>query len=138
VDWSRLGPRAWPWSPPARHFEAAAEQFRVVSGVFPAALGHLAGTLRALGREDEAGRVRAALEQASRRQHVSPLSFAASSNLQDHAARLRWIGQAFDEREGNVPLLNVDPMMDDLRSEPAFQDLISRLGLPRAPVGPCS
>jgi hypothetical protein len=55
---------------------------------------------------------------------------AASAHISDYDTRLRAIGQAFDERKGTVPLLNVDPMVDDLRSNPEFSSLIARLGLP--------
>jgi TolB-like protein/tetratricopeptide (TPR) repeat protein len=112
-------------------FEAAVDELRIVSPALPLALGCLAGSLRSLGREDEAARACDELERLSQRQYVSPLAFAASAYIHDHATRLRWIERAFDEREGNVPLLNVDPMTDDLRSNPAFLALIGRLGLPR-------
>jgi TolB-like protein/Flp pilus assembly protein TadD len=113
------------------HLEAAAEQFQALGAAFLTAPGYLAGVLRALGREREADAAREALEQLSRAQYVSPLAFAASTPLSDHETRLRWITLAVDEREGTVPLLNADPIVDDLRFDPAFQALLDRLGLPR-------
>lgn len=111
-------------------FEGAVEQLRILSGTIPYALGYLAGALRALGREAEAARACDELERVSRSCYISPLAFAASAHRDDHRTRLLWLSRAFDEREGTVPLLNVDPAMDDLRAGPAFQALISRLGLP--------
>ena len=113
------------------NFEAAVAELRMASGGLPHALGCLAGALRSLGREREAARACEELERLSRNQYVSPLVFAASAHLSDYDTRLRSIALAFDEREGTVPSLNVDPMTDDLRSFPAFQALIDRLGLPR-------
>ena len=114
--------------------EAAADQFRVLGSFFPAAPGYLAGVLRALGRDRDADDAREQLVRLSRSQYVSPLAFAASTALSDHETRLRWITLAVEEREGNVALLNVDPVVDDLRSESAFQALLDRLGLPRNQV----
>lgn len=112
-------------------FEAAADRFRALGGAFPSAPGYLAGALRALGRHDEADRARSELERISQTHYVSPLAFAASTRLSDHETRLHWLTLAFDAREGTVALLNVDPVVDDLRTNPAFQALLDRLGLPR-------
>ncbi len=111
------------------NFEAAVEELRAASRAWPHALGCLAGSLRSLGRETEAVRACDDLERLSRSHYVSPLVFAASAHISDYDTRLRAIAQAFDEREGTVPLLNVDPMVDDLRSNPEFSSLIARLGL---------
>ena len=115
------------------NFKGAVEQLRVLSDMIPYALGYLAGALRALGREDEAVRACDELERRSRSYYISPLAFSASAHRDDHATSLRWLKLAFDEREGIVPLLNVEPQVDHLRPEPAFQALIDRLGLPPAP-----
>ena len=112
------------------YFEAAVEELQAVSRAWPHAMGCLAGSLRSLGRETEAVRMCDELERLSRTHYVSPLVFAASAHISDYDTRLRAIGEAFDEREGTVPLLNVDPMVDDLRSTPEFCSLIARLGLP--------
>jgi len=114
-------------------FQGAVEQLRILSEFTPYALGYLAGALRALGREDEAARACDELERRSRSCYVSPLAFAASAHRDDHDTSLRWLELAFNEREGTVPLLNVEPQVDHLRPEPAFQALIDRLGLPPVP-----
>ena len=43
---------------------------------------------------------------------------------------LYWLERAFDEHNSNMPYLSVDPIFDYLRSDPRFQELISRMGLP--------
>ncbi len=117
-------------------FEAAVEQFRLLGDAFPGAPGYLAGAERAAGREDEARRADEALERMSRERYVSPLAFASAAHLQDYGTRIGWLSQAFEEREGSVPLLATDPLVDDLRHEPAFQSLIDGLGLPRRAPSP--
>ena len=111
-------------------FDAAAEQYRLVTTVMPIAFGMLAGVLRSLGRDEEAARAAAELERFAKTRYVNALGFA-SAYWTELPRRLRWLERAFDEREGTVPLLNVDPALDDLRSTPAFVALLDRLGLPR-------
>jgi TolB-like protein len=110
--------------------EAATEDFRLLAGASPIMLGYLAGTLRALGREDEAVRAVDELEGFAETHYVSPLAFAACSRLHDLDGRLRWIGLAVEERDGAVPLLNADPLVHDLWPHPGFQALMKRVGLP--------
>jgi hypothetical protein len=87
--------------------------------------------LRALGRDREARDARDELERLSRSRFVNPLALAAATPLSDHRTRLRRPTRAVDEREGTVSLLNVDPIIDDLRTDPALQALLDRLGPPR-------
>jgi serine/threonine-protein kinase len=41
-----------------------------------------------------------------------------------------WFEKAFEERSGFMPFLKVEPIIDSLRSDPRFQDLVKRIGLP--------
>ena len=36
---------------------------------------------------------------------------------------------AYEEREGFIPMINVDPRFDALRNEPRFQELVKKVGL---------
>jgi hypothetical protein len=45
----------------------------------------------------------------------------------DHA--LEWLEIAYEERDANMPYLGL-PIYDSLRSDPRFQDLLRRIGLP--------
>ena len=42
---------------------------------------------------------------------------------------LIWLEKAFAERADGLTWLNVEPMLDELRSDARFQDLIRRIGL---------
>ena len=42
-----------------------------------------------------------------------------------------WIEKAYQERSNFVTYLRVVPLVDSLRSDPRFSDLIRRVGLPQ-------
>jgi hypothetical protein len=41
-----------------------------------------------------------------------------------------WLERAFEERSVNMPFLKVHPLLETLRSDPKFQDLVRRVGFP--------
>jgi tetratricopeptide (TPR) repeat protein len=43
---------------------------------------------------------------------------------------IEWLEKAFEDRDGNLPYLSVDPIFDYLRDEPRFQDMIRKMNLP--------
>ncbi len=43
---------------------------------------------------------------------------------------LNWLKKAYEEHDGNMPYISIDPIFDDLRNEPRFQDLLRRMNLP--------
>ena len=47
----------------------------------------------------------------------------------DAEAAFEWLEKAYEERADGLTLLNVDPMVDALRSDSRFQSLIRRIGL---------
>lgn len=44
---------------------------------------------------------------------------------------LHWLQKAYDERSPAMAFLNVEPFWDPLRSDPRFNDLVRRVGLPQ-------
>jgi hypothetical protein len=42
-----------------------------------------------------------------------------------------WLEKAYEKRDFFLPTLAVNPYMDPLRSDPRFQDLLRRIGLPQ-------
>jgi hypothetical protein len=52
------------------------------------------------------------------------------SGLKDKDEAFRWLEKAYEEREGNLVYLNVEPRFDAIRSDPRFRDLARRVGLP--------
>jgi len=43
---------------------------------------------------------------------------------------LEWLEKAYEEHDGNMPYLSVDPIFDGLRDDPRFQDMLRRMNLP--------
>jgi TolB-like protein/tetratricopeptide (TPR) repeat protein len=44
---------------------------------------------------------------------------------------LEWLEKAYDAHDPNMPYISVDPIFDNLRDEPQFQDILSRMKLPK-------
>jgi len=49
----------------------------------------------------------------------------------EKAQALAWLEKGFEVRDANLPLVNVHPDYDTLRSEPRFQELVRRMNLPQ-------
>jgi eukaryotic-like serine/threonine-protein kinase len=108
----------------------AIEQFEAVAPAIPVALGTLASACRHAGLHERADRAVSELENLSLARYIDPLAWAAATS-HDPEANHEWLRRAFDEHVGALPLLNAEPLMDALRSVPAYRALFDRLGLPR-------
>ena len=51
------------------------------------------------------------------------------AGLGDKEQALLWLEKAYEERADGLTWLNVEPMLDPLRRNPRFQELIKRMGL---------
>jgi TolB-like protein/Flp pilus assembly protein TadD len=93
-----------------------------------ALLGH---AYAASGKRDEALKMLATLTQISAKRYVPAYSFAivyASLNDDDHA--FQWLEKSYQDRAfSDIGALKVDPLVDNLRSDPRFIDLLQRLKL---------
>jgi hypothetical protein len=70
-----------------------------------------------------------AMETAS--VYVSPFDRASIyARLDDHEQALRWLEKGLVQRIRYIPYVNVDPVFDNLRADPRFQQLMRRIGLP--------
>jgi TolB-like protein/Tfp pilus assembly protein PilF len=56
----------------------------------------------------------------------------AYAGLGDNDQAFAWLERAYQERRQRLTWLNVDPLLDPLRSDPRFADLVRRVGLPSA------
>ena len=92
-----------------------------------ASLGYV---LARAGRRTEAEAVLAELEARNREDYVSPVAFATLHLGLDHRGEaIAWTERAYAERRGWLAYLRVNPLVDPLRGEPGFQNLLARLGL---------
>jgi TolB-like protein len=68
---------------------------------------------------------------AAKTRYIPPTYFGMLfAGLGDKDKALEWLEKAFAERADGLTWLNVEPMLDDLRADPKFQDLVRRIGLP--------
>ncbi len=87
-------------------------------------------TLAVLGQRDKAQEILSELKQQSKLRYVSPYDIAViHTGLGEKDEALAWLQKACDERVFRVVLLGVEPLLDDLRSDPRFQALVKRIGL---------
>ncbi len=93
----------------------------------------LATTYAQAGREDDARRVLTEFLD----QEPPPTGYsagwdlaAAYAALGDTDEALRWLEAAYQERSSFMPWIEDDPSFAPLRSDPRFQDLVQRIGLP--------
>ena len=113
--------------------EAIAEfsEARTISRDSPHELSGLAHAYAVSGRRGRAEEILAELSELSKRRYVPPFFMAiVYSGLKDKDQAFRWLEKAYEEREGNLVYLNVEPRFDAIRSDPRFRDLARRVGLP--------
>jgi DNA-binding winged helix-turn-helix (wHTH) protein/TolB-like protein/Flp pilus assembly protein TadD len=85
------------------------------------------------GKRREAQKVLVELKEQSKKTYVSPVSMAViHAGLGENEQAIAWLERAFDEGDADrLYFLAVHPTWDGLRSEPRFQDLLRRMGLPQ-------
>lgn len=72
----------------------------------------------------------AAAKKQAQREHLSPLNFASIyARMGDKNQAIAWLAKAVEERNPWL-YLKAEPQYDTLRSDPRFQDLMRRVGLP--------
>jgi TolB-like protein/DNA-binding winged helix-turn-helix (wHTH) protein/tetratricopeptide (TPR) repeat protein len=113
--------------------EAAEEylKFEVLSGSSPERIKRLEA---GLARSGARGFWQASLAEylkTAKSSYAPPVLVAgACMRLGDRACALQWLEKGYHERDDLMIQLNVDPVFDGLHSEPQFQDLVRRVGLP--------
>jgi TolB-like protein/Tfp pilus assembly protein PilF len=84
------------------------------------------------GQTDEARRILEELTEKSKQQWVAPYLIAtAYHSLNERDQAFRWLHTAFADYDEWTICLNNDPALDELHSDPRFQDLLRRIGLPQ-------
>ena len=54
----------------------------------------------------------------------------ACVRIGDKQSALEWLEKGFQERDDQMINLKVEPVFDPLRTDPRFQDLVRRVGIP--------
>ncbi|MCU0305274.1 MAG: protein kinase [Thermoanaerobaculales bacterium] len=92
----------------------------------------LARSLAAAGRVDEAARCRDELVGSASRRYVPNIALAVAHTAPgDHDAAFGWLERDLEERSLFPPFFAVDPVFDELRDDPRFDDLVHRVALAR-------
>lgn len=88
----------------------------------------LAHTYALMGEREAARSVLAQLEQQARHAYVPPHDFAMIySALGETDKAFEWLKVAYQERFSLLVLLELDPRFDNLRADPRFTSLLSRI-----------
>jgi TolB-like protein/Tfp pilus assembly protein PilF len=97
----------------------------------PMLAAYLAHGYAAAGKRTEALKIVSQLRELSKQRYVSPYRvaqvYAALGDLDQACA---WLEKAYDDRSYDLTAAKVDPMIDRLRSDPRFQDLLRRMNFP--------
>jgi eukaryotic-like serine/threonine-protein kinase len=108
-----------------------------LSGGSPLMSAALAQTLASAGERAKAIQILDDLANLAKQKYVSPYFFAGIHIcLGEHDRAMEFLEQSYNERSHWLIYLHIDPGMDPLRSNPRFQDLLGRIGLPLPPAIP--
>jgi len=116
-----------------RYSEALAALDKAIStsGRDPTFLAARGYVLATSGDEAGARAILRELTQLRQKRYVSPFEIALfHAALGERSQALDWLDLAFKQRSNALADLKVDPRLDPLRSEPRFQNLVRRVGLP--------
>jgi serine/threonine-protein kinase len=117
-----------------RHDEAIAELQKAYtrSEQSPVVLGDLGAAYARAGRKADADRALAELDALSAREYVPPSASAAiDAALGDRAKALQFLNKGYDEHDFSLAELRIAPAFVALRSDPGFQALVTKVGIPR-------
>jgi biotin carboxylase len=91
---------------------------------------HLGFAYARSARTEEARALLQELEDESKRKYIAPTAFAIMHcGLRENTEAIEWLGKACEERGSAVLSVKVHPMWAILSSEPAFIQLVEKMGL---------
>jgi len=110
---------------------AALEKARQIDVNNPSNLGYLGYVYAAAGKKEEAQKVLEELKELSNRRYVSPYNIASIyAGLNDKDRAFEWLERAYQDRSFYMALLKAETVLDNLRPDPRFKDLLKRMNLP--------
>ena len=81
------------------------------------------------GKKEQTMKLAETFKSAAKKRYIPPTYFGMLfAGLGDQDKALMWLEKAFADRADGLTWLNVEPMLDEVRSDPRFQDLIRRIG----------
>ena len=101
----------------------------------PASWALLAYAYAQGGQRREALEAFAKLNQLSRRRYVAPYWMAVAwIGLGDRDKAMNSLNEAYRIRSSHLATIQRDPLLDPLRSDPRFQELLHKVGFPAGPA----
>ena len=74
----------------------------------------------------------ATISDQTKHSYVQPYIVAfVYAELGETDEAFTWLEKAYQERDSFMPIIKVDPRLDNLRSDPRFADLVRRVGIPQ-------
>jgi tetratricopeptide (TPR) repeat protein len=96
----------------------------------PELLGLTGHVLAVSGRRNEALRTIEQMKEISKQRSVPAYAFAqAYAGLGDRDQAFQWLERSYQDRGAHLCLFKIDPIMESLRTDPRFADLVRRIGL---------
>jgi len=96
----------------------------------PRSIAYLGYVRARLNERSQALRALDELRALSKQRYVSSAAFAPIyMGLGDKDQAFTWLEKAYEER-ARLPMLRIEPIWDPLRTDPRFQALLRRIGLP--------
>jgi TolB-like protein/Flp pilus assembly protein TadD len=109
---------------------AALNQAAILTGGGLTHESHLGYAYALSGKREEAEQVLSDLEEIAKEKYVSAYYFAIIYlGMGEHDQAFQWLERAFDERSGFLAFIKVEPMLDPLRSDARFIELLRRMGI---------
>jgi tetratricopeptide (TPR) repeat protein len=110
----------------------AGEKAVALSQRAPGALGILGMIYGLAGRKGEATKILKELIELNERRYVTPAALAyVYIGLGDKDQAFLWLEKAYQEHSYFISYIKVVPVADPLRSDPRFDDMLRRVGLPK-------
>jgi tetratricopeptide (TPR) repeat protein len=138
----RVAPQ-WPWA----HFSAAqvyelhgdsekaVQEFLKAGELFETEPRKIAQLKQAFAKYGSQGYWRQAIQnykQTAKSSYVEPVLVAeACARIGDKECAFEWLEKGLNERDDLMINLNVDPPLESLHSDPRFQELVRRVGIPQ-------
>jgi tetratricopeptide (TPR) repeat protein len=99
----------------------------------PAVIGWLITAYAHAGRRTDALRLLGELKRRQQAGYIPPIAFVnAYLGLGDNEQAFAWLERAYQEHSDFLQFLKVIPLVDPVRGDPRFADLVRRVGLDQA------
>ena len=109
---------------------AALNQAVILTGGSPISMSHLGYAYAVAGMRAEAQMVIEDLQEMARQKYIPSYCFAIIHlGLGEHDQAFSWLERAVEERSGFMAFMLVEPILDPVRHDPRFADLLQRVGL---------